>query len=287
MEATSTTNSSSSTPTSSSLRWKILRRALLRKHSSVPDDHSDMGLNRVSRKATQGFNLIPRLIVDDHSGEPSDTLLSRNTLLGSSKDAFLCYKLPIHNSPYIRLCQRVDDGADLNDFEVCNRHNIDNTGLVCLWPSEDVLAYYSLSNTDMFRDKRVIELGSGYGLAGLVIAVVTEALEVVITDGNPQVVDYIQQSIEANSGAFGGSQVKSMVLHWNHPEKIDMLNSFDIIVASDCTFFKEFHKDLARTIRMLLKKKSSSEAILLSPRRGMFCTILAGERPKRKHTTWH
>lgn len=41
------------------------------------------------------------------------------------------------------------------------------------------------------RYKRVIELGSGYGLAGLVIAAITEASEVVISDGNPQVVDCI------------------------------------------------------------------------------------------------
>jgi calmodulin-lysine N-methyltransferase len=33
----------------------------------------------------------------------------------------------------------------------------------------------------------VLELGSGYGLAGLVIAASTNADEVVISDGNPQV----------------------------------------------------------------------------------------------------
>lgn len=43
----------------------------------------------------------------------------------------------------------------------------------------------------ILRNKRVIELGSGYGLAGFVIAVAAEALEVVISDGNPQVVDCI------------------------------------------------------------------------------------------------
>lgn len=41
------------------------------------------------------------------------------------------------------------------------------------------------------RQKRVIELGSGYGLAGLVVAMTMEALEVFISDGNPQVVDCI------------------------------------------------------------------------------------------------
>ena len=48
-----------------------------------------------------------------------------------------------------------------------------------------------LLSCNLSRSKKVIELGSGYGLAGLVIAAVTEALEVVISDGNPQVVDCI------------------------------------------------------------------------------------------------
>lgn len=36
----------------------------------------------------------------------------------------------------------------------------------------------------LFRFKRVIELGLGYGLVGLVIVIVLEVLEVVILDGN-------------------------------------------------------------------------------------------------------
>lgn len=46
-------------------------------------------------------------------------------------------------------------------------------------------------HSTLFRSKTVIELGSGYGLAGLVVAMATEASEVVISDGNPQVVDCI------------------------------------------------------------------------------------------------
>lgn len=49
----------------------------------------------------------------------------------------------------------------------------------------------SLHFPNFSRSKRVIELGSGYGLAGLVTAAITEAVEVVISDGNPQVVDCI------------------------------------------------------------------------------------------------
>lgn len=54
--------------------------------------------------------------------------------------------------------------------------------VIFLWPQTGMIS---------FRSKKVIELGSGYGLAGFVIAAVTEASEVVISDGNPQVVDCI------------------------------------------------------------------------------------------------
>ncbi|KAG1354111.1 putative endo-1,4-beta-xylanase 5-like [Cocos nucifera] len=104
------------------------------------------------------------------------------------------------------------------------------------------------------RSKRVLELGSGYGLAGLSIAGSSDA--------------HIQRNISVNAGAFGNTKVKSMTLHWNEEPAADILNSFDVIVASDCTFFKEFHESLARIVKSLLKYSEGSEAIFLSPRRG-------------------
>ncbi|CAK9157002.1 unnamed protein product [Ilex paraguariensis] len=281
-------SSSSATQKASSIRWGILRRALLRRPSPSTDEQSEMSIRRISRKTNHGFNLIPYHLVESHNEENSDSFSKANHLGSSSRDIRICYTLPIDSAPKIFLNQRVDDRADLHDFEICNRFNIDNTGLVCHWPSEDVLAYYCMVHTENFRflaqyhisirclttqplflrSKKVIELGSGYGLAGLVMAVVTEALEVVISDGNPQVVDYIQCNIKANSTTFGGTRVKSMMLHWNQEEISDISNTFDVIVASDCTFFKEFHKGLVQTVNFLLKNEGPSEAIFFSPKRG-------------------
>ncbi|KAE8010628.1 hypothetical protein FH972_006983 [Carpinus fangiana] len=234
-----TMEASRTTAKASSLRWQILRQALLRRPPP----------------------LIP---VDD------DAVLASGSLKrpGQAREARMCYTLPVDGAPRIFLTQRVNERADLGDFEICNRYNIDNTGLVCHWPSEDVLAYFCLSQADMFRYKRVIELGSGYGLAGLVIAAITEASEVVISDGNPQVVDYIQRNIDANTGAFGATRVKSMTLHWDQEEIPNLSNAFDVIIASDCTFFKEFHNGLARIIKLLLNKAGPSQAIFFSPKRG-------------------
>ncbi|KAL0646366.1 hypothetical protein Bca4012_044657 [Brassica carinata] len=161
---------------SSPLRWRILRQALIIRS----DSQSEAEIKRVSRKATQGFNLIP--------------------------------------------------------FQ---------------WPSEEVLAYLCMSQPDCFRGKRVIELGSGYGLAGLVIAAATEASEVVVSDENPQVVNclwtvpcllgfivvlnnpYIKRNIESISMAFNNTSVKAMELHWNQHQLSELTNSFDVIVAND------------------------------------------------------
>ncbi|XP_057975214.1 calmodulin-lysine N-methyltransferase [Malania oleifera] len=246
-----------------SLRWAILRHVFLRRPSSsnLDDDQSQNCIKRISRKTTQGFNLIPSQL--QHSAP-----LSKSNHSSGSRDASVCYTLPIPSSPKLFLTQRVDNCANLNDFEISNKYDIDNTGLVCHWPSEDVLAYFCLSHEGMFRSKRVIELGSGYGLAGLVIAAATEATEVVISDGNPQVVDYIQHNIEANSEAFGGTTVKPLILHWNQEEPSNISGSFDVVIASDCTFFEEFHKSLARTVKSLLTKAGPSEAVFFSPRRG-------------------
>ncbi|PON53449.1 Lysine methyltransferase [Parasponia andersonii] len=169
----------------SSLRWRLLRQALLpRRHPQPSGEEAQTSLKRISRKAMQGFNLIPHHLVNGHGAEDNST---RN----SSRDATFCYTLPIEGNSKLFLTQRVNNVADLSDLEFCNRHDIDNTGLVCQWPSEEVLAYFCLSHADMFRSKRVVELGSGYGLAGLVIAAVTDASEIIISDGNPQVVNCI------------------------------------------------------------------------------------------------
>lgn len=254
-------------PTASSLRWRILRQAFLRRRSSEPDTQSQMGIKHISRKALQGFNMIPHHIVDDHLEEDSGSLSKINHLDGS-KDTCACYMLPTGRAPKIFLYQRIHDHAELSDFEICSRYDIDNTGLVCHWPSEDVLAYFCLLHADMFRSKRVIELGSGYGLAGLVIATVTEASEVVISDGNPGVIDYIQRNICANAEAFDGTQVKALTLHWNLKDISTISNVFDVIVASDCTFFKEFHSALAQTVKCLLNPLGPSEALFFGPKRG-------------------
>ncbi|XP_011626079.1 calmodulin-lysine N-methyltransferase [Amborella trichopoda] len=179
--------SSSSSSKVASLRWAILRRAFLSASTNFP---SEERIKCVSRRAERGFNLIFSHILEGH------TFCSNNLVnlkeLDEKRDAYVCYHLPGGRTPRLVLIQRLQKFLDLkNDFEVCKTNEVDNTGLVCIWPSEDVLTYFCLTHNGMFRNKRILELGSGYGLAGLAIAANSDPQEVVISDGNPQVVNCI------------------------------------------------------------------------------------------------
>nr|POF10925.1 hypothetical protein CFP56_16041 [Quercus suber] len=117
----------------SSRRWQILRQALLRRPPPhTPEDQSETSIKSISRKTTRGFNLIPCQLV-----EQNDAVAVEETNLSGSDDhprpreARLCYTLPIEGAPTLFLTQRVYERADLGDFEICNRYNVDNTGLVC------------------------------------------------------------------------------------------------------------------------------------------------------------
>lgn len=250
-----------------SLRWAILRRALLPSSNPTADHSHQMGIQRVSRKTIGGFDLVPCHPINGHLSEDFCNSLTSQNVAGP-KDVCVCYELPASRDRRLIMIQRMEECLDLDDFMASSKFDIDTTGLVCRWPSEDVLAYFCIKHSNVFRSRRVLELGSGYGLAGLAIAASTDATEVVISDGNPQVVDYIQRNIDLNAATFGKAKVSSMLLHWNQTQAVDILNTFDIIIASDCTFFKEFHESLACTVKSLLKYSETSEAIFLSPRRG-------------------
>ncbi|URD83315.1 Putative methyltransferase [Musa troglodytarum] len=147
-----------------SLRWSILRKSLLRRpSSSAPvmtsfnplkwdaDDPSDVSTKNVSRKRGGGFNLIPCHPLDDSdSVEVLEATLRAKDLVGP-RDVCIRYKLPLENGSGLVMIQRMEDCVDLNDFEISTRYDIDTTGLVCSWPSEDVLAYFCVNHPLMFR----------------------------------------------------------------------------------------------------------------------------------------
>ncbi|KAL2630269.1 hypothetical protein R1flu_014955 [Riccia fluitans] len=248
------------------LRWRLLSRAIVPSRQETVGTAIDGELKKVSRRPGGRYNLVPYRVV---TSQTKPGIVEEESLIASrlnGKDILLEYTIPV--PPSVKLKVRQKHSINLQDFARSQKSAIDNTGIICLWPAEEVLTYFCAGHPELFRNKTVIELGAGYGLGGLAIAACTDAAEVIITDGNPAVVDYIEQNVKANRLAFGNTEVSASTLYWSREEVPLSGRTFDLVVAADCTFFKDFHADLVHTIKCLLGTSKDSKAILFNPRRG-------------------
>ena len=154
------------------------------------------------------------------------------------------------------------------------------TGNVCIWPAEEVMAFFCLEHVSLFSDVSICELGAGMtGLAGLLLACTSLPKEVVLTDGNPKSVENMRKIVKTNSDHFGEGSVCVDVLTWdpsllNH-ELSHYKHRFDAIICADCLFFLDLQIPLLQVMNLLLKPQRT--AYVFAPERkcslNKFCTL--------------
>ena len=165
-------------------------------------------------------------------------------------------------------------------------HNgVDNTGNTRVWDSETTLVFLLLQepwtitstlNISSLWDLRaenaklqVLELGCGMaGLASLFLATMEpKQTTVVLTDGHPQAVHNNLVHLALNPH-LAHCEITSKRLVWSTDNDNNTISrhAYDLILASDCTHFQEFHACLACTIADNLR--IGGVAILLQPPRG-------------------
>lgn len=136
-----------------------------------------------------------------------------------------------------------------------------NTGNVCIWPSEETLSYYVCLNLSIFDGKTVLELGGGMScLAGLFVAKYSTAKSVLVTDGNKTSIDNVQAILQCNSF----TNTDCAVLKWD--EQKDSYNQFDAIISADCLFFDDARLDFIDCLQNYLSPKGL--ALVMAPQRG-------------------
>lgn len=115
---------------------------------------------------------------------------------------------------------------------------------------------------DIFRDKRVLELGSGTGLGGLSIAALSKPKSVLLTD-IPQVHDsFTRHNLLLNPSI---PHITSDILHWNDllPSNDHKNEEFETIVGCDIVYDPEICSLLISVFKNLFLTSSVLESVLL------------------------
>ncbi|XP_045119618.1 calmodulin-lysine N-methyltransferase-like [Portunus trituberculatus] len=224
-------------------RWRILAEALQR------SSNRDASPDSVSTRKFQSFGL---LLFEE---------------LGQEFYSVRCINSDL--KVIVRLLRR--------DFSPSQLTGFNNTGNVCIWPSEEILTYYCLSNLKIFSGKSVLELGGGMtSLAGMLVAASGVASRMVLTDGNALSVSNVKVSLQKNNLSV---ETFARVLRWGVAEEISPhQGKFDVAMCADCLFFDDERDSLLLTLLAVLRP--GGIALVVAPARsGTFHSFASLCRP--------
>ncbi|EGD73554.1 hypothetical protein PTSG_12284 [Salpingoeca rosetta] len=261
-------------------KWRILRDAILKAAQAAkqqqeqpqeqrePQEEEGAAVDDASVRRFQSYGLVT-----SHRVEPGTinriAFSGNGTVLADSADQdsdVLLGTWHRHDAPgfdsFQPLVFHLRPVVTLQDMLGFN-----NTGNVCIWPSEEVLVHWILSQPGVFKGLRVCEIGGGMAsLAGLAVAINEQAEEVVLTDGNENSMSCIHATLAANRGAFTTENVTAQRLDWTQPAHYQHLqHRFDVVLCADCCFFDEFRPALAEVLQTITRP--SGHVLLICPER--------------------
>jgi hypothetical protein len=147
--------------------------------------------------------------------------------------------------------------------------DFDLTGQI-LWPVSNLLAHFLASKIGQarIRHRRIVELGAGCGLPGLVAASL-QADHVILTDGNEVVMDLLQKNIDSclQQREEITCQVSAKQLTWGDRDRckkvLDSIGHVDHIVAADVVQWPAVLEPLLLTTKALLWTSTAEDPSLI------------------------
>ena len=146
-----------------------------------------------------------------------------------------------------------------------------STGLA-LWTGSRFMAEFLVAGTNpsLVQNKRVLELGAGLGLCGIV-AHKLGASEVCLTDGDANVLKNLRYNVKANVTANDDDECSTVTcpqLIWDHnieqfldsqqqkQKGIDGRRYYDLIMAADVAYMSKSIEPLLKTVHLCLEPSS-------------------------------
>lgn len=160
--------------------------------------------------------------------------------------------------------QRID--IELDGYKSESEQIWNSTGLT-LWRSSRFLCEYMLEHPDLLRNKRILELGSGLGLCGILAHRMVAPLDddkgsdgasVVLTDGDTDVLPKLRQNLKDNQSSTGKVSVHQLL--WGKDSGENFLKHhgplFDVILGADLVYSPRVIAPLWETVGALLGPES-------------------------------
>jgi predicted nicotinamide N-methyase len=126
------------------------------------------------------------------------------------------------------------------------------------WLSGICLSTWLINNPQLFEGKRVLELGSGVGLCGIMTSCLDNVIEVNMTDMFKALTDTMKSNIKHNQHI-----IKTIPTIQTYNWKVNReATPYDVIIASDCVYHNT-RKDFKHAL--LANIKPNGKIIIVNP----------------------
>mmetsp|Transcript_22178 Transcript_22178/g.33636 ORF Transcript_22178/g.33636 Transcript_22178/m.33636 type:complete len:291 (+) Transcript_22178:30-902(+) len=159
--------------------------------------------------------------------------------------------------------KRIDDDRyidiGLRGYKTDSDQVFESTGLT-IWKSAKHLCQYQMSHSKLFHGKRILELGAGLGLNGILAYCMTQDSTICITDGDTDSLNNLRENIDLNRQEKFTSKISCHQLIWNRSNAALFLENhaesqtFDVMLASDIIYAKGIIEPLWATVQVLLAR---------------------------------
>lgn len=129
------------------------------------------------------------------------------------------------------------------------------------WPSAPVLAWFLWENRSELSGKRVLELGSGTALPGILAAKCGAQVTLSESATLPKSLAHTKRSCELNN-LIVNEHIRVIGVTWGlFLSNLDTLGPIDLILGSDCFFEPATFEDILVTVSYLLTNNCSAKFI--------------------------
>lgn len=159
-----------------------------------------------------------------------------------------------------------DEGKEvhihLKGYKYDSHETYQSTGLT-IWLAAEHLCHYLVQHHGILHSKRILELGAGLGLCGILLHKIASNSNIVITDGDTDALKKLRENIVKNSHPLSSSDVSCRQLLWGQETSQAFLDTFskgkqyDLIIASDILYSPVVVEPLWQSIQILLHREGT------------------------------